>query len=127
MTDTTTNVKTLLLTQAQALRAQADVLEAQAKALPDGDAGDPWLDLESPDVVSTIGANTARSWVKSGRLKSSTAERGRYIFRKSWLDAAIEASPVQPRTRKAKPAADLDAWEAEQERELRVLQGGRRK
>ena len=120
------HIRQVLLSQAQALRTQADVLEAQAKALPDGDAGDPWLDLESPDVVGTIGANTARTWIKAGRLQSSTAERGRYIFRKSWLDAAIEAAPVQPRTRKAAPAGDLEVWEREQEQELRVLKGGRR-
>jgi hypothetical protein len=125
MTDTAPNVKTLLLLQAQALRTQADTLEAHAKALPDGEADDPLLDCESCETEG-ISGNTARTWIKSGRLVASRAERGRYVFRRSALRAAIESSPAQPRPRKVAPASDLDAWERDADKTLHALSGGRR-
>lgn len=126
MTDTATKRKLELraaLASAEALVLQ---LRTTLESLNDADESDCWLGLDSPKVEATIGSNTARSWIKSGRLQSCTAERGRYIFRQSWLDAAIEAAPVQPRPRKAAPASDLDAWEREAEQQLRALPGGRK-
>lgn len=119
MTDTANKRKLELraaLASAEALVLQ---LRTTLESLNDADETDCWLGLDSPKVEETIGSNTARSWIKSGRLQSCTAERGRYIFRESWLDAAIEASPVQPKPRKAAPPIHLATWEAEAERALR--------
>jgi|GEM_PF-6731511 len=79
---------------------------------------DPWLDLESAATQCPVSAHTLRSWCKAGRLQSCTAERGRFIFRRSWLDAAIEGAEYQPRRHVAAEAPDLDAWEAEAVRRL---------
>jgi len=78
---------------ASALRVLADALEAE----PVAPAADPWLDLAAlRDAGGPVAPDTARRWVASGRLRACTAERGRLVFRQSWLDAAIEAEPVRP-------------------------------
>jgi len=80
-------------TLAAALRLLADALEAE----PTPAAPDPWLDLAAlRDAGGPIAPDTARRWVASGRLRACTAERGRLVFRQSWLDTAIEAEPVRP-------------------------------
>lgn len=123
MADTTTKRKlAAVLASAEALVLQ---LQTTIDELATVD-GDPWFGLDSPEVEATIGANTARSWIKSGRLQSCTAERGRYIFRRSWLDAAIEAAPVRPRKASQPAPSDLSAWEEQADSTLKALQGGRR-
>jgi hypothetical protein len=99
-------------------RATVALLEAELEDIDDiGDGSDPLLDLESVEAEG-LSPHTARTWIKSGRLEAYQAERGRFVFRRSALMKAIEASPVMPRERKAKPPADLAAWEAEADRAI---------
>lgn len=119
----THNVKALLLTQAQALRTQADVLEAQAHALPDGDAGDPLLDVEAVMEEFGVGRDSLKAAAERGELTLNRGSRGKLLIARSAVRAWIESRNVRPRTRKA-PASDLDAWEAEADRSLRSISGG---
>ena len=118
------SVAQVLRAQAVALRAQADALDALASSAEStGVADDPILDLQDAPREGVPTA-TARSWIQRGRLAASTAERGRYVFRRSALRAAMEAEPVVPRTR-AEPVNDLEAWEREADKVIGI-RGNRR-
>ncbi len=96
-----------------ALRAQADVLEATIEADPVAQ-DDPWFDLESGATYSGLAADTLRSWAQGGVLRACRGERGRIIFRRTWLDSAIESRPYKPPTRRTEATADeLDPLESE--------------
>lgn len=128
MNETTTNVKALLLTQAHALRTQADVLEAQANALPDGDTGGAARDLLNVEQTLeqyNFGRDALLNANRRGELELVRGARNRIMVERCALEAYIRARPVV-RPRKAVPAPDLDSWERDAERQLRALQGGRR-
>jgi hypothetical protein len=104
----TNSAAALLRATAAALRLQADGLEAQATAL-ETESADEWLDLHTAAQQGPVSADTLRRWAKSGRLRACQAERGRLVFRRSWLDQAIEATPYVPKSTErddAEPAND---------------------
>ena len=113
--------KSTLLAIAAALEAQATALRAQAEAEPESD---PWLDLESAAEQFHISPNTLRGWARTGKLRSCSAERGRIVFRVSWLEATLENSAYEPRPPIAKVASDasIEEWDRQAER---ALGGGR--
>jgi hypothetical protein len=114
---------TLAAARANHAAAGATVASLEA-ALASLDAGiDPLLDLGSVESEG-VSPHTARSWIRSGRLKAHQAERGRFVFRRSALLRALEASPVRRRVERATPS-DLDAWETEANVELRLVGGAR--
>jgi len=109
--------KSTLLAIAAALEAQAAAIRAQAEAEPESD---PWLDLESAAEQFHISPNTLRTWARTGKLRSCSAERGRIIFRASWLESALESSAYQPRPEIVKVAADasMAEWDIKADRAL---------
>lgn len=117
-------VKALLLTQAQALRASAAALEAQAMALPDGDASDPLLDVDQVQSEFGVGRDSLKAAADRGELTLSRGARGKLLIERSAVRAWIKSRPVQPR-KAAAPVTDLDSWELEAEATLRSS-GGRR-
>jgi hypothetical protein len=125
MTDTTPNVKTLLLLQAQALRTQADTLEAHANALPDGEAADPLLDTKQALAEFGIGHDGIKSAIERGELSASRGARGKILIARSELRRYLQSKPVHPR--KATPAAEtLDDWDKQAQGALRSIGGGRK-
>lgn len=113
--------RSALLAALATAKATVATIEA-ALAVPDAD-DDRLLDLGSVEAEG-VSPHTARSWIRSGRLTAHQAERGRFVFRRSALLRALEASPVKSRNVKTGPA-DLDAWEAEADRSLRLVGGVR--
>ncbi len=128
------NARALLIAQVHALRSQADALEAVAIALPEkNETTEALLDLASLEEEdpaapgkkrrkknAPVSASTARSWIRSGRLKAHQAERGRFVFTEGALRAAIEAAPVQRREPVTKHAS-LDDWEHDANKSLRLV------
>ncbi|MDX2053970.1 MAG: hypothetical protein SFV15_16330 [Polyangiaceae bacterium] len=102
-----TNLRAL----AAVLSSQADSIEATA--ISRSRTNDPWLDLRSAPTQVPIAVPTLRRWVREGRLRSCVAERGRIIFRRSWLDEAIEKNGYRPRPKTAvvPEPTSLEAWE----------------
>jgi hypothetical protein len=103
--------------------AGATVATLEAAIAACDSADDPLLDLGSVEAQG-VSPHTARSWIRSGRLTAHQAERGRFVFRRSALLRALEASPVQRRERQSEPS-DLDAWEREADATLRLVGGAR--
>lgn len=86
----------------------------------DAESDDPLLDLGNVETEG-VSRHTARSWIRSGRLEAHQVERGRFVFRRSALRRALEASPVRPRQKHAAVPADLDAWERAADTTLRLV------
>lgn len=127
MNETTNNVKALLLTQAQALRTQADVLEAQAKALPDGaEQGDPLLDVDAVMHEFGVGRDSLKAAEERGELELLRGARGKLLIARSVVRSWLESRKGRPRKASSTPATDLAAWEREAEQHLRALPGGRK-
>lgn len=109
------------LASARALVATLEAALEQAEQPPDDRA----LGLDAAGEASGISPHTLRSWAKSGRLRTHRGPRSSYLVKLSDVHAAIEAAPSEPAPRiRATPVVDLDAWEAQAERELSSL-GGR--
>lgn len=86
-------------------RATLAAAEAALAALDSVSAGDELLDLELAAERYPLSTETLRAWIQSRRLKAFIAERRRYVFWRSALDAAIEAAPAVPRLRSV-PSSD---------------------
>lgn len=126
MTDTNPTVKALLA-EADAYEALAAAKRAQAAALTIRQVDDPLLDVEQVMAEFGVGRDSLRAAEGRGELTLHRGARGKLLIARSAVRRWIESRPVAPRPRKAAPTPDLAAWEREQEQELRVLGGGRRK
>jgi len=113
-----------LRAQAAALRASADTLDALADTL---DAS------HAPSDLLTVGDQTRDEYHAGREALMAAAERNeitlvrgarrRVMVERSEIERWIKSRKVTPGPRRA-PAADLDHWEAEANRALRVV-GGR--
>lgn len=90
-----------------ALVAATAALDGAAAELEHAD--DPWLDLGAAARVVPVTRDTLARWAREGRLQAVTAERGRLVTRRSWLDAAMAAAPYTPRRDSAPDPDEHDA------------------
>ncbi|HEY5373373.1 MAG TPA: hypothetical protein VIK01_06785 [Polyangiaceae bacterium] len=120
-------VKALLKLQAQALRVQADALEASADSLPDGGAaGDELLGTEQTLARFSLGHEAVRAAAARGELVVSRGARGKLLVLESDVRRFIAARRYQPAPRRALPSANLDEWDIEADRSLRVVAGAKK-
>jgi hypothetical protein len=113
---------------AEALRAQATALRASADTL------DALADSESesaaPSDLLTVGAETRAQYHAGRESLMAAASRGeltlvrgghrRVMVERAELERWIKSRPVVPGPRRA-PAADLDAWDAQADRALKIV------
>lgn len=117
----------VLRIQAQNLRTQADALEATAAALEVAPAADdPWLTLPEMEEQYHITRQVLAAAQQRGELAPRRGPKGRVMIRRSEIEAWIESRAWTPRRTVKATAPDLDEWEAQAERELQLVQGGKR-
>jgi hypothetical protein len=125
-TSMSTDMKALLYAQADTMEAQARALRALADAYNDAGAADPLLDCEQIRKAYAMGAEAVRAAVTRGELTAVRAGRGKIMVRASELQRYLQSRPYQPTQRRPlkteKPANDFDAA---QEAELARLEAGR--
>lgn len=95
-------------------------------ALPDGGGEDPLLNTKQIQAETGLGHDGVKRAIERGELSASRGPRGQILVARSELRRYLTSKPVQPRTRKAAPPDDLASWEAQAERELRAITGGKR-
>lgn len=117
----------VLRAQARANRVQADTLDAMAAAIEAEPAdGDPLLQLPELKERYAVTREVLAAAVQRGELTVHKGPKGRIMVRQSAIEAWIESRSWTPRrTVKAAPT-DLDAWEAQADRELQLVQGDKR-
>lgn len=124
MNENKSSVKRLLLLQAQSLRSQADGIEALASTLPDdGDAGAQHLDLDVLQTEFGLGREAVKAAVARGELKAFTGARRKILVARAEVERWIASRPYTPGPRRIAPA-DMNAWDAQVEAELKRMSGG---
>ncbi len=106
--------------QAAAKRAQAAALELTVGGTNDGDL----LNVDQALQEYGFGRDALLNANRAGKLELVRGARNRITVQRSALEAYIKSRPVV-RPRKAAPAEDLGDWEAQAERSLRAVKGGR--
>ena len=100
-----------LRAQATALRAQADVLDALAASLT-SQSGDELLDVAACSERYGVGRDALKGAAKRGELVISQGARGKWLVKRSALEAWIDSRPYKPTHKTPNDSApDLDAWE----------------
>ena len=111
MTEPKPSVKALLLSMTKAQRDQLDLIEALAKALPEGDE-DPFLGVEEAQAeFNGIGRGTIATAAAAGELNASRGARGKILVRRSELARWIASRPFKPGPRRGTENDDSDALE----------------
>jgi hypothetical protein len=132
MTDRTLNVNAHLAlieaikAEAAALEAQAAAKRAQAAALAETASGNSREFLTAKQTLEAygIGHDALLNAGQKGDIALVRGARNKLLVERAELERYLQSRPVRPR--KAAAAADLGAWEAEAERSLRSINGGRK-
>jgi hypothetical protein len=123
MSDPTATVKQLLKLQAQTLRTQADALDGAADALPDaGFDSDPLLNTCEIQARYNLGHEGVRAAAVRGELAVLCGARDQLMVFDSEMRRYFASRPFRPTPRRAAPPPDLDAWEADADRALHLVE-----
>lgn len=94
----------------QALRAQADALDALVRTLESAEP-DALLDVRGAAELG-VGRDALRGAARRGELEVSQGWRGKLLVKRSALEAWLSSRKYKPEARAAREAEpDLDAWE----------------
>jgi len=124
MTDTPTKRKLVAAALASA-ETTVSLLRAELESIDSQPAHDELLDAKQSLEKYGLGHEGLRSAAERGELAVSRGARGKLLVLESELRRYIASRPYKPTPRRAAPLENLDAWEAEADRALRVV-GGRR-
>lgn len=106
-------------------RVTVTLLEAELEQVDAlGADGEQMLTTAQTLAEFGIGHDAVKAAAERGELTVSRGARGKLLIERAEIRRYIKSRPLRPR--KAAPAANLDDWDAQAERSLRSLNGGRR-
>jgi hypothetical protein len=108
-----------------ALDAARSLVVAQLDELETHPVDDALLDAKQSQAKYGLGHEGLRGGAERGELAVQRGARGKLLVLESELRRYIASRPYKPTPRRALPSANLDQWEAEADRSLRVV-GGRK-
>ncbi|HEU4544633.1 MAG TPA: hypothetical protein VFR23_26135 [Jiangellaceae bacterium] len=112
-----------------AILAHLDAIDAMVRSVRvalDAEPADELLDAKQSFERFSIGRDGLLGAERRGEITLTRGRRNKIMVKRSALEA-LQRRPHQPtRARRSAPATDLESYDREAERELRLLAGGAR-